>query len=122
MTVYLCSSTPCNSGNAIATTATDSTGVYQFVGLPDGTYYVGVNTATVPAGYTQTGYGDPGAPCGACTSQSPAIPIAGGNTVTTVDFGYRPPATGVYYASAAASGTTRTATARRTAASRASPA
>ena len=53
-------------------------------------------TATVPAGYTQTGYGDPGTPCGACTSQSPAIPISGGNTVPTVDFGYRPPLTGVY--------------------------
>ena len=80
----------------IATTATDADGAYQFVGLPDGTHYVGVDTGHVPAGYTQTGYGDPGTPCGACTSQSPAIPISGGNTVPTVDFGYRPPLTGVY--------------------------
>ena len=44
----------CSAANAIATTVTDIYGNYNFLGLPDGTYYVGVNTATVPAGYTAT--------------------------------------------------------------------
>ena len=75
------------------TLATDTSGNYQFVGLADATYVVKVDTATLPSGYTQTGYGDPGAPCvfSSCNSQGTTT-VSGGNTKTEVDFGYKPPA------------------------------
>ena len=66
----------------LAATTTDANGQYWFVGLADGNYVVAVNAATLP-GYTQTydnivpldGVGEAG--------------ISGGNTVDTVDFGYK---------------------------------
>ena len=33
VTVYLCTSSPCTSGNAIATDVTDANGLYEFSGL-----------------------------------------------------------------------------------------
>ena len=74
------------------TLATDTSGNYQFVGLANATYVVKVDTATLPSGYTQTGYGDPGAPCGGSCNNQGTTTVSGGNTVTNVDFGYKPPA------------------------------
>jgi uncharacterized repeat protein (TIGR01451 family) len=89
VTLYLCSTTSCTSANASAIVVTDANGNYEFPGLPNATYYVGVNQATLPAGFQQTGYGDPGAPCVSCNGQSPAVVVSGGVPVTNVDFGYR---------------------------------
>ena len=67
------------------TLATDTSGNYQFVGLANATYVVKVDTATLPSGYTQTGYGDPGAPCGGSCNSQGTTTVSGGNTVTNVD-------------------------------------
>ncbi|HOV47861.1 MAG TPA: SdrD B-like domain-containing protein [Anaerolineae bacterium] len=88
VTVYLCSSAPCASGNALATTVTDANGAYQFLGLADGTYYVAVNASTLPSGFTQT-YDN----FGAMNDHTGRGVISGGNTVDTVDFGYHNAAT-----------------------------
>ncbi len=69
----------------LATTATDANGIYHFYGLPDGTYVVQVNPATLPAGYTQT-YDNSGP-----LDHTGSATISGGNTVNTVDFGYQGP-------------------------------
>ncbi len=63
VTLYLCLTTPCDAASSLATTTTDPTGMYKFSGLGDGTFYVSVNPATLPAGYTPTGEGDPGTAC-----------------------------------------------------------
>ena len=76
----------------LATTATDGFGFYKFLGLPDATYVVKVDTTTLPAGYVARGEGDPGVACGVgCDSTITAV-IAGGNALTNVDFGYQAPA------------------------------
>ncbi len=69
-----------------AATATDATGAYLFTGLGDGKYVVMVDPATTPAGYTQTG--DPEAN----NDNQGGATISGGNSVLTMDFGYKPPA------------------------------
>jgi hypothetical protein len=74
----------------LATTVTDGTGFYQFVGLPDGSYVVRVDPTTVPAGYNQT-Y-DNASP----TNDNQGVGVvSGGGTDSSVDFGYQPVA-GVY--------------------------
>lgn len=45
VTVYLCSTQPCNSGSQIATTTTDADGYYSFANLTAGTYYVAYNSS-----------------------------------------------------------------------------
>ena len=49
VTVWLCELTPCTAEDAIHTLATDADGNYEFPGLADGDYYVGVDTTTLPA-------------------------------------------------------------------------
>jgi hypothetical protein len=44
VTVWLCTTSPCTSGNAVQTTSTDVNGYYTFGNLTDGTYYVAANT------------------------------------------------------------------------------
>ena len=73
----------------LATTATDASGLYHFLGLPDGAYTVKVTTGTLPAGYSPTGEGDPGAACGAGCDNTITASVSGGGTNNTVDFGYR---------------------------------
>ncbi len=92
VTVYLCASSPCAAGNAVATTATDATGKYSFTGLADGTYSVGVNTATVPAGYTATTVhqGNTALDSGSVTGEPSTV--SGGAANNTIDFGFQPPA------------------------------
>ena len=72
----------------LAATATDGSGLYQFVGLANGTYVVKVDTATLPAGYTATGEGDPGTACGGGCDNTITATVSGGGTNNTVDFGY----------------------------------
>ncbi len=64
-----------------AATITDANGFYRFSNLPDGTYYVDVIDASVPAGLTITQGPDP--------SLTAAI---AGNEDLTLDFGYTPSA------------------------------
>lgn len=95
VTIYLCTSSPCNSGNAILTTTTDINGYYSFAGLADNTYVVGVESTQIPAGLTQTVDPD-----GVINGEAANIVIdngevisIGGNACTNcdldVDFGYR---------------------------------
>jgi hypothetical protein len=101
VTVYLCTSSPCTSGNAIATDVTDANGLYDFSGLTSrmgaNVYVVAVNTATLPAGgYTQTG--DPDRTSNCAAGGSPACDNATtlnldlGQIDRSRDFGYQPSA------------------------------
>ncbi|MCX7670484.1 MAG: SpaA isopeptide-forming pilin-related protein, partial [Anaerolineae bacterium] len=67
----------------LAANVTDANGKYLFAGLADGNYVVAVNAATLPADFAQT-Y-DNSAPLDGVGQAD----IVGGNTVNTVDFGYR---------------------------------
>jgi hypothetical protein len=65
VTVFLCSTSPCNSGSAIATKVTDANGNYTFNGLSAGTYYVAVDTSDgdlTSLGLTQTFEKNSGSP------------------------------------------------------------
>jgi uncharacterized repeat protein (TIGR01451 family) len=73
----------------VSTTITNASGLYSFPGLADGTYYVRVNTATLPAGTILPPTYDPDA---VKDSQSTAI-IAGGGSSLANDFGYNTPPT-----------------------------
>jgi protocatechuate 3,4-dioxygenase beta subunit len=97
VTVYLCASSPCNSGNAVATTVTDTDGTYAFAGLLDGNYYTAVDTGTLPPGNSQTGDPDvPGENCsaGVCDNQTTdPVAVSGAADVTGIDYGYTVPNT-----------------------------
>jgi protocatechuate 3,4-dioxygenase beta subunit len=71
-------------------TTTDSSGLYSFGGLADGTYVVRV---LPPDGFTPTGEGDPGASCqgppSTCDNAITAA-VSGGAANNAVDFGYEP--------------------------------
>lgn len=90
VTVYLCTSLPCNSGTAVATTTTDANGAYSFTGLQDGNYYTAVDTPTLPGGATQTGDPDqPGVICTICDNQTTnPVTISGANDVVGINYGY----------------------------------
>ncbi len=64
VTVYLCTSTPCTSANAVQTTTTDANGNYLFGNLSSGTtYYVGIANTLTPLGSDWVNTRDPeGAP------------------------------------------------------------
>lgn len=96
VTVYLCTSTPCNSGSAVGSTTTDINGEYGFGRLSNGiTYYVGLEPTNIPGTLTQT-YDPDGTPDG-----EGRLIVMGSNGVTSiggtacsncdlnVDFGYR---------------------------------
>ncbi|MCG8456192.1 MAG: carboxypeptidase regulatory-like domain-containing protein, partial [Holophagales bacterium] len=72
-------------GSVIATTSTDAFGNYLFDAVLPESYSVRVVAATVPAGMTQTG--DPDA---VLDGQGSAL-LALGESVRTLDFGYRQP-------------------------------
>jgi len=82
VTVWLCTSTPCNSGSADQTTTTDESGEYSFGNLTNGQqYYIAVNSGDIPVGLTQT-FGT--------SEQTRTIDTGTNNGVDlTVDFGYR---------------------------------
>ena len=56
ITVWLCSTTPCNASTAVMTTTTDTAGYYAFGNIPNGSYTLGVNTSDpdFPVGLTNT--------------------------------------------------------------------
>ncbi len=83
VTVYLCTTSPCTSGNATATATTDANGNYLFADVSPGTYYVGVDPTTLPAGLT--------ASPGSFLNTTP-ITLAAGQSFLDADFGYRPAA------------------------------
>ena len=91
VTVYLCATSPCDSGNALSTAVTDVNGGYEFTSLPAGDYVIAVDTATLPAGYLQTGDPDLSGVCSGtvCDSQS-AFTLSLGQVDYSRDFGYRP--------------------------------
>lgn len=74
-----------NGDPLIGTQVTNSSGVYQFTGLPGNgaDYIVKVNTATLPAGYTLTAD-----PVGAMDNLAP-VELTNANNLT-IDFGYQP--------------------------------
>ena len=74
-----------NSSNAvIATTTTNSSGVYGFSGLAAGTYTVKVLSGTVPAGFTPSYDLD-----GVATAHQATVTLSCNQTKTDVDFGYK---------------------------------
>lgn len=86
VTVWLCTSSPCNASTATMTTMTDLDGYYSFGNLSDGTYYVAVDTGDTdfPVGLTNTFDAD-----GTADNQANSISISGGSTNLDVDFGYQ---------------------------------
>ncbi|HQK12556.1 MAG TPA: SdrD B-like domain-containing protein [Anaerolineae bacterium] len=84
VTAYLCTTSPCSSGNAIRTTTTDVNGNYYFTNLPAGTYYVKVDTSTLKGGVTVNTYDNDTN----CDSESGAIVLSAGQTYLAADFGY----------------------------------
>ena len=79
VTVYLCTSSPCTSGNDSAMTTTDANGGYQFSGLAAGNYYVGVE-ATDVTNLTYTTF----------NGTTGLIALKTGEIYTIADFGYKP--------------------------------
>ncbi|HOU12344.1 MAG TPA: SdrD B-like domain-containing protein [Anaerolineae bacterium] len=86
VTVWLCTTTPCNaSTTGVITTTTDSDGKYTFGGLADGTYYVQVNASDpdYPVGVTPNYDLD-----GTSTPNLAQVTLSGGGSNFTADFGY----------------------------------
>lgn len=77
-------------GNIVGTTTTDANGNYSFTGLPAGTYVVDVtDDAGVLAGTWHT-LGDQNQATDGTSKADPyTVSVTGGQTVNTVDFGYR---------------------------------
>lgn len=100
VTVYLCISSPCHAGTAIATDVTDSNGLYEFGGLAARTgsniYVVAVDTTTLPSGFTQSGDPDRTSNCAAGGSPScdnaSTLNLDLGQVDRSRDFGYQPTA------------------------------
>ncbi len=109
VTVYICSgsTSPCNSGNALASTITgDGTdgnpiGFYQITGLEPGTYTIGIETVSGPlAGTSQTA--DPDSDGLSCSDPDlgtlgyptcdnlNTTTVSYGTNLTGIDFGYQP--------------------------------
>jgi hypothetical protein len=84
--VYLCTSTnPCAAGAADAVkVTTDANGNYQFDGLIDGTYYVTVDSSTLPADFTTTPTADPDA----VKNGQSSVTISGGADNMDQNWGY----------------------------------
>ncbi len=73
----------CTSGVDCPTAVTDADGYYGFDGLAAGTYTVNVDTATLPAGATQTGDPD------GTMDNSHTYTLASGEVYVDADFGYQ---------------------------------
>lgn len=81
-----------SGGNVIATQVTDSHGGYLFTDLPAGTYYVEVDSTTIPTGLTQTTiYPNAGADFynqNQSSGNGYQINLGAGEVNLTADFGY----------------------------------
>lgn len=86
VTVYLCASSPCTSGNAVDTVVTDYDGYYSFINVGAGTWYVAVDTSTLPAGLTATYDLDNGTT--APNSETEVVLVVAGDSNLNADFGY----------------------------------
>ena len=83
VTMYLCTTSPCNNANKVASTITGPTGSYLFSGLAAGNYYVGVEPTTVASeGLTEVAY--------PAVNPSTVITLAAGAAYLGADFGYKP--------------------------------
>lgn len=76
-------------GVVLATTTTDSEGLYSFGDLADGNYVVVVDTTTLPADLQLRFDPDEGNNCVVCNHRG-SVTLTGGAQVLTIDFGYRP--------------------------------
>jgi hypothetical protein len=78
------------------TTTTNALGIYGFSGLCAGTYQVGVDASTLPAGYTPAPTSAPGSTTTTDSNGSPApVTLSQDDSVdTSIDFGYLQPCTG----------------------------
>ena len=75
---------PDGGADVTFTTTTDSSGVWSLIGIPSGAYKVSVDPTTLPYGITvPTGYRD-----GVATPHTAQLTLAGGQTISDVDFGY----------------------------------
>jgi hypothetical protein len=70
---------------------TNSSGIYSFTNRSDAGYFVVVNNATVPSGFTQTKDPDQVGVCTTCDAKA-SVTLAGAN-INTIDFGYAPTGT-----------------------------
>lgn len=82
---------PGTGDTLVATTYTDGDGAYLFDGLGAGTYWVGVNTATVPSGYVAQYDEDDGT---TAPDDYTIVTLAAAADHLTADFGYGPADTG----------------------------
>ena len=73
----------------VDSTVTDGSGAYLFIGLTNGTYYVQVQSGSIPVGYNPVPTGDPDA----SKDGKGTATVAGGGSLLTMDFGYRPAGT-----------------------------
>ena len=71
----------------IATTTTDSNGVYSFANLPSASFIVQLDTNTL-SGYSQTQDGDPTGVCTTCDAQD-GVTLTG-SSFLGMDFGFKP--------------------------------
>ena len=75
---------PDGGADVTFTTTTDSSGVWSLIGIPSGAYKVSVDPTTLPYGITvPTGDRD-----GVATPHTAQLTLAGGQTISDVDFGY----------------------------------
>jgi len=82
-----------SSDNTIyQTTTTDANGNYRFVDIPDGNYYVQVNTASLPQGGSWSNTADPE---NNFDSRTNSVSMTGGNIYGAYNFGYY--RTGLYF-------------------------
>jgi hypothetical protein len=89
VTVYLCTETPCDSSNAVASTTTNADGRYIFdSGLTNGeTYYIGVEHTTAPLGAEWSNTIDPDEQPGDHQYET-GVTVSTGTTYGSFDFGY----------------------------------
>jgi protocatechuate 3,4-dioxygenase beta subunit len=73
-----------SGGTVVATTTTNSSGVYTFSGVDSGTWSVRVVASTLPAGYTQTYDKD-----GVATPHIATFTLSCNQVKTDIDFGYK---------------------------------